>query len=196
MPLPPSVDREHLHTRRLDFRGFRRTDGLWDIEGHLTDVKTYSFPNEYRGEIAADEPLHDMWLRLTIDEDFVVRDIEAVTDAGPFEVCPAITANFKKMVGTRLKSGWRRDVREALGGVEGCTHLVETLGDMATVAFQTLYPYLNKKTKDRPRIGRPPLLDSCHAFRSDGPLAKKLWPDHYTGDPSPPVAGQGGSDGT
>jgi hypothetical protein len=73
-------------------------------------------------------------------------------------------------------------VRDSLGGVEGCTHLTEMLQAMATVAFQTLYPVLAKKAKTSPRPGRSPLIDSCHAFRSDGDVVKKQWPKHYTGE--------------
>lgn len=185
MPLSPPADRDQLHARTMEFRGYRRADGLWDIEGRLTDVKTYAFPNEFRGQIGAGEPLHDMWLRVTIDEDFVIRDIEAATDAGPYAICPAIAPNFKRMIGVRMRAGWRRQVRERLGGIEGCTHLVEALGGIATVAFQTLYPVIAKKEAARPRSARPPLLDSCHAFRSDGELARKLWPEHYTGPRAP-----------
>jgi len=185
MPLPPPAERELLHTRNIDLRGYRRADGLFDIEAHLTDVKSYAFDNEYRGRIAANEPLHDMWLRVTIDDDFVVHDIEAVTDAGPFEVCPAIAPNFKRMIGQRVGAGWRRAVQARLGGVEGCTHLVETLNAVGTVAFQTLYPYLAKKRQGRPRVGKPPLLNSCHAHRSDGELARKQWPEFYTGPGAP-----------
>jgi hypothetical protein len=43
MPLSTSADREPLHTRSITCRGYRRADGLWDIEGHLRDVKDYSF---------------------------------------------------------------------------------------------------------------------------------------------------------
>ncbi len=181
MPLSPPAERERLHTRRYDFGGFRREDGLWDIEGHMTDTKTYAFGNQHRGEVQAGEPLHDMWLRLTIDENFVVQDIEAETDAGPFAVCPAITPNFKRMVGVRIGQGWRQKVREQLGGAEGCTHLTEMLQAMATVAFQTLYPVLKRKAEENPRPGRPPLIDTCHAFKSDGDIVKKAWPDYYTG---------------
>lgn len=188
MPLSPPADRDQIHTRAMEFRGYHRADGLWDIEGHLTDVKTYAFPNEFRGEIAPGEPLHDMWLRVTVDDHFVIRDIEAATDAGPFEVCPAIAPNFKKMIGVRMRSGWRRQVRERLGGIEGCTHLVEALGAIATVAFQTLYPVLAKREAARPRMGKPPLLDTCHAFRSDGDLVRRLWPEHYTGPGAPEQA--------
>ena len=85
MPLSaPRAAREHLHDRRYDFQGFRRKDGLWDIEGRMTDSKTYSFPNEYRGEIQAGEPLHDMRIRLTLDDHFTVTDIEVSTEARRF----------------------------------------------------------------------------------------------------------------
>ena len=46
MPLPDPVPREPLHTRRVECRGYRRADGLWDIEGHLVDTKAYPFANE------------------------------------------------------------------------------------------------------------------------------------------------------
>ena len=181
MPLPPAAERERLHTRAYEFAGYRRADGLWDIEGHMTDVKTYSFQNRYRGEVRAGEPLHDMWIRLTLDEDMIVRDIEAATEAGPYAVCPAIAPNFKRMIGEKVGAGWRSTIRKKLGGVEGCTHLVEMLGAMATAAYQTLYPALAKKAAENPKPGKPALIDSCHAYRSDGEVVKQAWPAFYTG---------------
>ena len=181
MPLSPPAARRHLHTRSFEFSGHQRDDGLWDIDAHMVDTKTYGFANDFRGRIEADEPLHDMWLRLTLDEDFVVRDIEAASDAGPFRVCPDITPNFKRVIGLRIGSGWRIKVRQRLGGVEGCTHLVELLDAMATVAFQTLYSTLAKKAKDRSAQGKPALIDTCHAFKSDGEVVKKAWPEFYSG---------------
>jgi hypothetical protein len=181
MPLSQPTDREELHHRRMDFKGYRRSDGLWDIEGHLFDAKTYAFHNDYRGEIQAGEPLHNMRIRLTIDDRFLIHDAEAVTDNGPFEVCPAITPSFKKMIGVTIAGGWRREIRARLGGIEGCTHLVELLTAMATVAFQTLYPILAKRDKGKAPTSKPRLIDSCHAFRSDGDVVKSSWPDYYTG---------------
>ena len=52
MALSPPVPREPIHQRRYQFDGYRRADGLWDIDAHLTDTKTYGFKNEWRGEIA------------------------------------------------------------------------------------------------------------------------------------------------
>src|SRR5574340_319824 len=57
MPLSKPANRELLHQRDITVRGYQRPDGLLDIEAHLTDTKSYSFPNEDRGEIPAGEPL-------------------------------------------------------------------------------------------------------------------------------------------
>lgn len=183
MPLSaPAVDREHLHTRTYDFGGYHRSDGLWDIEGRIIDTKTYGFPNDHRGYIEAGEPIHDMSIRLTLDDNFVIQAIEAVTDHGPFAVCPAITPNFQRMVGVRIGPGWRKEVRSRLGGIEGCTHLVELLLAMATPAYQAMFPVRSKKESSRPPGKKPALLNSCHAFSEKGAFAKKTWPEFYTGE--------------
>ena len=39
MPLSPAPPRQPVHDRRVRCQGYRRADGLWDIEGHLTDTK-------------------------------------------------------------------------------------------------------------------------------------------------------------
>jgi hypothetical protein len=188
MPLSEPAQRRHVHTRRYDFQGFERADGLWDIESRLTDVKTYPFENRHRGCIEPDEPLHDMRIRLTLDDDFLVRDIEAETAAAPFQVCPEIAPAFKRMVGVRIGRGWRQEIKSRLGGVEGCTHLTEMLAAMATVAFQTIYPLLDKRRASTDggetsgEATRPPLIDSCHALRSDGEVVRTIWPTFFTGD--------------
>ncbi len=102
MPLPEPAPRERLHRRRFDIGGYRRDDGLWDIEARMTDVKSYGFDNAYRGRVEAGEPVHDMWIRLTIDEDLVVRDVEAATEAGPYAACPEVTPNYKRLIGVKI----------------------------------------------------------------------------------------------
>ena len=185
MPLSaPKVEREHLHDRRYEFQGFRRADKLWDIEGRMTDAKTYAFDNEDRGRIEAGEPLHDMRIRLTIDERFVVHDIEVSTDAAPFSICPAITPNFAVVKGLRIGPGWRKNLKERLGGVHGCTHHVEMLVAMATVAYQSLWSkreHHEEEEADARAGKRPAVLDTCHALASDSPVVKRHWPKFYTG---------------
>jgi hypothetical protein len=181
MPLSPPVAREPLHRRQIECRGYRRADGLWDIEGHIVDTKSYGFPNHDRGQIYAGEPLHEMWVRLTIDDEMRVHDVEAVTDAGPYRVCPDIAPKFSVLKGLRIAPGWNMKVRELLGGVNGCTHLVELLGPVATVAYQTLVSLRQKRLDQMAQERRPSVIDSCHAYRSDGEVVQRRWPKYFTG---------------
>jgi len=185
MPLPPSTaERELLHTRTITCQGFLRKDGLWDIEGWMTDVKSYSFPNRDRGEIKAGEPLHSLGLRLTIDDTMTIREAVAVTDFSPFRICPNITPNFSRLVGLRMSTGFTRAARELLGGTEGCTHLVDLLGPMGTTAFQTMVGrrFATMKEEQRAGMRKAPIIDTCHAWASDGPIVQREFPEFYTGD--------------
>ena len=102
-----------------------------------------------------------MWLRLTLDDELTVITVEAATVAGPFAVCPAITPAFAKLEGLRIGPGWRRAVQARLGGVQGCTHLVELLGPLATTAYQTIHAW---------RARHQPPVESDRAPRASGQL--------------------------
>lgn len=184
MPLSrPPRSRKLLHARTVQCYGYQREDGLWDIEGHMTDVKTYSFPNQDRGgEVKAGEALHEMWIRLTLDSDLRVHDAEACTDGSPFNVCPEIAGRYKQLIGLQIKPGWNLKIKQMFHGVEGCTHLTELLGPVATTAFQTIHP--RRRGEKKPMTGddeQPRLLNSCHAMRSDSVVIKERWPKFYTG---------------
>jgi hypothetical protein len=181
MPLSAPAPREHLHTRRYDFRGFHRQDGLWDIEGNMTDVKTYGFPNDWRGEIKAGEPIHDMLLRLTIDDNLLIHDIEVATAASPFQMCGNITAKYAAMKGQRIGPGWSKRVKDAFGGPGGCTHQTEMLVAIATVAYQTVFAARKKWDDLDGKTRRPAFIDTCHALASDSPVVKQNWPAFFTG---------------
>lgn len=190
MPLSDPAPRRHIHTRTLDMRGYEREDGLWDIEGHLRDTKSYGFDSRWRGRVEAGDPIHEMHMRLTIDGDMVIHNVEAVTDAHPFPTCPEITPNFKVLEGTRIGIGWYRKVRELLGGVKGCTHHVEMLSQLATVTFQTMAGKRRREEDKKdaaatidgePEVKRPRLLNTCYAFAADGEVVKEEYPSFYKG---------------
>ncbi len=183
MPLSPPPRRDLIHTRSIECRGYRREDGLWDIEARLVDTKSYSFENEWRGVVAAGVPVHEMWLRLTVDEDLLVHGCEASSEIFPFPACGDVAPRFRTLEGLRIGPGWQREVRKRLGGVKGCTHLVELLGPIATTAFQTIAPLREKRKTADDATGerKPRLIGSCHALASDGEVVRKEWPEFYTG---------------
>lgn len=188
LPLSKPVTRQPIHTRTVECRGYARDDGLWDIEGHLVDTKTYDLPNEYRhdGVIRSGEPLHEMWLRLTVDIDLEVHAVEAVTEWGPYAGCGDITPNFQRLKGLAIKAGWTLKTRELLGGVEGCTHLLELLGPVATTAFQTIYSAREKRHPAGSDGRRPGLIGTCHMYAPDGAIVRERWPRWATGPAEEP----------
>ena len=120
MPLSTPADREPMHRRTIDMRGYRRADGLFDIEGHLLDTKAYGFDNEEKGWLEPGTPLHGMWIRLTIDEDLLIRECEAASDHTPYAICPQAAPNFARLAGLKIGPGFNRAVQERVGGVLGC----------------------------------------------------------------------------
>lgn len=202
MPLSPPAPREHYHTRTVTCRGFRRQDGLWDIEGHIVDVKTYAFDNQWRGRIEPGTPLHEMWIRLTLDRRMAIVAVEAATDAAPFQPCAGVAPNFQRLVGLTIGAGFLKAARARVGGTEGCTHIVEMLQQVATVAYQTIFTRRGQRddaaTADKaakpaepaaappPPAKRPYVIDTCHTWRSDGETVKAFLPQWYTGADKPP----------
>lgn len=159
MPLPlPALERRHIHTRRIACEAFERADGLWDIEGNMIDTKTYDTD---RGK--AGNPLHNMWVRLTIDTDYVIRDISAAMDAFPQQTCPFAVEPMRELIGIRIGAGWQRLVRERIGASLGCTHLRELLAPMATTAMQAMGGVLRSRGAGKPRQGK----GTCFAKSDD-----------------------------
>jgi hypothetical protein len=179
MPLPISeVEREHTHTRRVRFEGYKRADGLWDIEAHLSDVKNHDY-QLMTGVRRAGQPIHDMWLRVTIDRGFNIVDAVAASDAVPYPGgCEAIAPAYRKLVGLNLARGFRKAARERLGGVLGCTHLTELLAGMPTAAIQT---FAGEMKESRDDGTKPFQLDQCHALETTGETVRKWYPKWYRG---------------
>ena len=184
MPLPAAAPRQLLHRRTVECLGYQREDGLWDIEGRLVDVKTYPFPNEDRGgAIEPGDPLHDLSIRLTVDDEFLIHDARACTDRSPFGLCPAITERYRRLIGVRVGPGWSLKLRELFSGVSGCTHMTELLGPVATTMFQTIYGRRYDQDDAKAPEDRPPpqVLNTCHALAGDSLVVRKRWPQAYTG---------------
>ncbi|MGH8705331.1 MAG: DUF2889 domain-containing protein [Burkholderiales bacterium] len=180
MPLPiQEVERELTHTRRVRYEGYKRADGLWDIEGHLNDVKNHDYRLK-TGVRRAGQPVHDMWLRLTIDTKFNVVGAVAVSDSFPYpDGCETYGGAYRKLIGLNLIKGFRRKVKERLGGVQGCTHITEMLAGFPTAAVQTFAGEMAEERAD----GRKPFqLDQCHALDTTSETVRKWYPKWYRKD--------------
>lgn len=174
------VTREALHFRRIDMKGWRRSDGLFEVEGQLTDSKASHFvPRSGGKEVRAGDPIHDMVVRLVFDQDLWVRGVETASQAYPYAQCPEGGRALQALVGLRMTSGWGREVRSRIGGALSCTHLVEMLVPMATVAHQSLSYLIGTRPERLDAEGRPLKIDSCYAYAAERDLVKMHWPEYH-----------------
>jgi len=179
MPLPvPEVERELTHTRRIRYEGYKRADGLWDIEAHLNDVKNHDYRLK-TGVRRAGQAIHDMWVRITIDRRFNVVAAVASSDAVPYpEGCEKIAPDYGRLAGLNLMKGFRKNVHELFGGVRGCTHITEMLGGLPTAAIQTFAGEMPEESENGPK---PFQLDQCHALETSTETVRKWYPKWYRG---------------
>ncbi len=187
MPLSSPAKRKLLHTRKVTCEGYLRDDGLMEIEGHLVDTKSYDFPNHDRGgHIPANEPLHGISARITLDESLTIVEAEACMDYTPYHYCKEIAPVFGGVVGIQIGAGWMGKIRDVMGSTKGCTHITELLGPMATTAFQTMVsisgPDKIPEAGKAAREHAPVYMNSCHSYATDSPVIKVYWPEFYEGE--------------
>ncbi|CAN5506767.1 DUF2889 domain-containing protein [soil metagenome] len=178
MPLPSPEPREELHHREIQMRGYRRADGLFDIEGRITDRKPQDFKLNIGTVVRRGDAIHDMSVRVTIDVDYNVTAAVACSDATPYEICPTAAIKVQELVGLNMGRGWSRGVRERLQGTQGCTHIIELLVVLGTVGFQSLVPFRTDHTPSPTNTKPPRIIDTCLGWAADGQAVTMLWPQH------------------
>jgi hypothetical protein len=178
------LEREHLHTRTVEFNAYRRSDGMFDIEAQMRDFRRYDTVVFEKGVLPSGESVHHMTITATVDEQLVVRTITSQMRATPFSYCREVEESLRPMVGARMAQGWRRSINERLGGTRSCTHLRELLVNMATAALQTIPTWqAQQRIKARetatPAGTRPHYLGQCHAWKLDGPVVLAHFPQFF-----------------
>jgi hypothetical protein len=177
MPLPPPLTRKRLHARTAAYEGYVRDDGLFDVEAHLVDVKDHDY-TLLSGVRPAGEPVHDMWVRVTIDSRCTVRAIAVKSDRVPYpDGCEHVEAAYQRLVGANLVDGFRKALHDAMGGVRGCTHLTELIGYLPTAAIQMFAGLQREDDGER----KPFQLDRCHALETTSDVVRRYYPKWYRG---------------
>lgn len=196
MPLSPPVPRQLRHQRAIRAVAYEREDGLWDIDACLTDHKPRDVPLA-AGVRPNGLPIHELWLRITIDRKLNVVDAEASSDWVPYDgQCQNANPAYRALIGLNLLQNFRREAGRRLGGTVGCTHLTEMLGVLPTTAVQAFVgavwtsrsgtlgedggPEIGKTADGNAAGEKPPFqLGRCHALRFDGEAVRQFYPRWY-----------------
>ena len=175
-----TLARTTLHQRTIVMTGYAREDGLFEIEGRVTDTKPHGFtPPGGNRHVRAGEPLHDMSVCMVFDAGLVVRDVAYVTHSSPYPACQRGGESLRDICGLRIAAGWSAEVKRRLGGARSCTHLMELLLPMATTAMQSMSVFNLQNPTPRDAAGRPTKIDSCFAYARDGEVVLRRWPEFH-----------------
>ena len=198
MPLPSPASRQLRHQRAIRAAAYEREDGLWDIDACLTDHKPRDVA--LAGGVRPNGlPIHELWLRITIDRGFNVVDAHASSDWVPYAGhCQRTNPAYRALIGLNLLHNFRRDAGRLLAGTAGCTHLTEMCAVLPTAAIQAFAgegrgsqagrpgdastgPDAAKTPSGSPPAGdKPPFqLGRCHALRFDGEVVQQFYPRWY-----------------
>jgi hypothetical protein len=180
MALPTAASERQLkHRRSIDVQIYSRGNGLWEVDARVTDVRNRE-TRMVTGMRAAGEPIHDMLLRLVVDERFNVIEAGAQTLSMPYPgQCETYGDVYSRLVGLNLMQGFRRGVKERVGGVQACTHVTELAQVLPSAVVQAFADEVIDTRGDSPASSQPFQIDRCHALRADGPTVKMYYPRWY-----------------
>lgn len=177
MPLPTSeATRQLKHRRQIDVQVYGRSDGLWEADARLSDVKTRD-ARLSMGIRPAGEPIHDMMLRVVVNRSLDIVQAGAESLAVPYPGhCDLHGDTYGRLVGLNLLRGFRQALRERVGGALGCTHITELAQILPTAVVQAMAGEVIDTRGEGDSAERPFQIDRCHALRSDGPAVQLYYP--------------------
>lgn len=172
--------RRRVHSRSIVCDAYACDDGLYEIEASLRDVKPHATEVPGRGLVPAGEPIHDLKIKIAIDEDKrIVKASVDVVDA-PFPSCREIGEPYHRLVGLTIRPGFTRQVRKMFKSTSGCTHLTEMLPIIATVVYQ-ISRDRQRGAEDQPGARHDAFfyINSCYSLQTDGENVKRYFPAFY-----------------
>lgn len=181
MTLPQAAaERQLKHRRQIDVQVFSRGNGMWEVDAVLTDTKTRDTPM-FQGVRPAGTPIHDMLLRLVVNEQFDVVEAGSETRWMPYTgSCDQHGDAYAQLVGLNLMQNFRGALRKRVGGVLACTHITELAQVLPTAVVQAFAGEVINTRGDSGQASRPFQIDRCHALRAAGEVVRLHYPRWFS----------------
>ena len=177
MTLPQAAaERQLKHRRQIDVQVFARGNGLWEVDAVLTDVKTHDTALA-EGVRPAGTPIHEMLLRLVVNERLDIVEAGSETRWMPYVGhCNDHDDAYARLVGLNLLQGFRKALRERVGGVLGCTHLTELAQVLPTAVVQAFAGEVIDTRGTDASASQPFQIDRCHALAGEAEVVRLHYP--------------------
>lgn len=176
----PGSPRRNTHTRTIQLEAYERDDGLLDLEALLEDSKPGHFTTMTR-DFPCGVPIHLIAIRLTVNKAMDILAAEAQMHRTPLpQTCPGAEINIERLIGANLLKGFRKEVAARIPPSDRCSHVSELAALMPTLAIQAMMKeQAAKELSGPPSPVRPLKIGGCHAWREDGPVVMKYYPQWH-----------------
>jgi DUF2889 family protein len=166
-PLPVHVRTIRIDAAKVVVEGETERAAL-RVHGSLEDRRPQGVPDwiQHDGDV-----IHHMEVTLTVTwPDLAVSAIDGEMRTFPHAgVCPDALPPLQGLVGVTVGRGFTRAVNERIGRERGCTHVAALILAMGPVVRQGAGAAFGFTAPGDPH-GPPWFVNSCQAWREDGPL--------------------------
>jgi hypothetical protein len=174
---------EKAHDRTITISTCPAGEGHAIVEGRLVDRRLRDY-FLVTGEKRPAGEIHHMVIRLLVRTDtLVIEDVEVDLVAVPRAECNMVRDSLSVIKGERIVRGYSDRMKELLGGVKSCTHLVALLIAMGPAALQGIFSSRAQKPMDvtsmvadpvRMKFFMDTLVNTCYVWREGGPELEKM----------------------
>ncbi|MBI5897258.1 MAG: DUF2889 domain-containing protein [Desulfobacterales bacterium] len=168
---------ERLHNRNINITTYAYQDDGILLEGRLTDERFHTTYN-FMGESRPPGIVHDMVIRLLVrGPKLAIEAVAAEMLTVPNPECRDAGTSLRPLIGESITTGFTAKVHRLVGGAKGCAHLVALSRAMASAAIQGAWVAIARLPRMDSRYAKRSLrsvLGTCHLWRTEGPLAKKV----------------------
>lgn len=167
-----------IHNRNLDISSYSLDDEHILIAGELKERNLITV-HRSSGKIAEPKIFHHMQIQMIIKTaELKIMDIHVKIPSAPHDdICREMEESLDDIKGLIIAPGFTSKVKNIAGGIKGCAHLTTLLLSMAPAALQGYWifegRYKQRDGSDYSADIDKYLINTCWAWRKDGPIAKK-----------------------
>jgi hypothetical protein len=160
-----------VHVRTIRVEIARAGEHELEITATLVDERPSDNPRWFGAE--PPRVIHDMRLGLRVRHpDLVITEARSEMASHPYTICPDALPPLQQLVGLSISRGFTREVNERFGRQRGCAHFTALIHAVAPAVRQGAGVAFSDD--ERPAQGAPWFVNSCQAWRENGPLHRLI----------------------
>jgi len=164
-----------VHERSVTIRSYDLGSHKILMEGRLVDNRFR--PGSRDDYFIGSKIIHDLTVRLVIQgPDLVICEASGAMNRHPHEECPETLPGFSELINMKIRPGFTEKLKSMLGGAQGCAHLNTLVINLVQASLQGYFSAYSRFHAQDDSLDATirRLVDTCHVWRSDGPLAKSI----------------------